>query len=94
MAMASMARRCVADEVLRRRPHGAAWALAGRGFAASGEAIDVVVIGGRPSGYVAGIMAAQLGSEHMGRSLQPLWQRHRVDFAIYVQNYERTCPVF
>ncbi|CAN6211204.1 unnamed protein product [Urochloa humidicola] len=32
----------------------------------------------------------------MGRTLQGLWQEHRVDLAIYghVHNYERTCPVY
>jgi hypothetical protein len=32
----------------------------------------------------------------MGRTLQGLWQKHRVDLAIYghVHNYERTCPVY
>nr|CAB3457520.1 unnamed protein product [Digitaria exilis] len=35
-------------------------------------------------------------AEPMGRTLQGLWQKHRVDLAIYghVHNYERTCPVY
>jgi hypothetical protein len=61
MAMASLARRRAAEAVLLRRPHAAAWASACRGYAASGEESDVVVIGGGPGGYVAAIKAAQLG---------------------------------
>ncbi|XBI82468.1 hypothetical protein VPH35_091150 [Triticum aestivum] len=58
----------------------------------------LVFLAHRPLGYSSNDFYAQEGSfaEPMGRALQPLWQRHRVDLAIYghVHNYERTCPVY
>ncbi|KAF8694942.1 hypothetical protein HU200_038049 [Digitaria exilis] len=52
----------------------------------------------RPLGYSSNDYYATEGSfsEPMGRTLQGLWQKHRVDLAIYghVHNYERTCPVY
>ncbi|KAK4358002.1 hypothetical protein RND71_023612 [Anisodus tanguticus] len=50
-------------------------------------------------GYSSGDFYADEGSfgEPMGReSLQKLWQKYKVDIAIYghVHNYERTCPIY
>ncbi|KAJ0096144.1 hypothetical protein Patl1_16680 [Pistacia atlantica] len=50
-------------------------------------------------GYSSGISYAVEGSfaEPMGReSLQKLWQKYKVDIAIYghVHNYERICPIY
>uniref|UniRef100_A0A0D9XFE3 Purple acid phosphatase n=1 Tax=Leersia perrieri TaxID=77586 RepID=A0A0D9XFE3_9ORYZ len=52
----------------------------------------------RPLGYSSNGFYAKEGSfsEPMGRTLQNLWQKHRVDLAVFghVHNYERTCPVY
>ncbi|KAK1319413.1 putative inactive purple acid phosphatase 27 [Acorus calamus] len=53
----------------------------------------------RVLGYSSSFYYAAEGSfaEPMGReSLQKLWQRYKVDIAIYghVHNYERTCPIY
>ncbi|KAK1271711.1 putative inactive purple acid phosphatase 27 [Acorus gramineus] len=53
----------------------------------------------RVLGYSSSFFYAAEGSfaEPMGReSLQKLWQRYKVDIAIYghVHNYERTCPIY
>ncbi|RCV12393.1 hypothetical protein SETIT_2G266200v2 [Setaria italica] len=51
-----------------------------------------------PLGYSSNGYYATEGSfsEPMGHALQGLWQKHRVDLAIYghVHNYERTCLVY
>ncbi|KAL0912692.1 hypothetical protein M5K25_018683 [Dendrobium thyrsiflorum] len=65
MAMASLARRRVGSLLVRPAELGrfsAAW----RGFAASAEENDVMVIGGGPVGYVAATKAAQLGLKSTG----------------------------
>ncbi|CAA7387779.1 unnamed protein product [Spirodela intermedia] len=59
----------------------------------------LVFLAHRVLGYSSGHFYVQEGSfaEPMGRdSLQELWQRHRVDLAVYghVHNYERTCPIY
>lgn len=53
----------------------------------------------RVLGYSSGMSYAAEGSfeEPMGReSLQKLWQKYRVDIALFghVHNYERTCPIY
>ncbi|CAK9148704.1 unnamed protein product [Ilex paraguariensis] len=53
----------------------------------------------RVLGYSSNDFLASQGSfeEPMGReSLQKLWQKYKVDIAIYghVHNYERTCPIY
>jgi hypothetical protein len=50
-------------------------------------------------GYSSSTFYADEGSfeEPMGReSLQKLWQKYKVDIAIYghAHNYERTCPIY
>jgi hypothetical protein len=58
----------------------------------------LVFLAHRPLGYSSNDFYQQEGSfsEPMGRALQPLWQKHRVDLAVYghVHNYEQTCPVY
>uniref|UniRef100_A0A6V7QUI8 Purple acid phosphatase n=1 Tax=Ananas comosus var. bracteatus TaxID=296719 RepID=A0A6V7QUI8_ANACO len=52
----------------------------------------------RVLGYSSSSFYAAEGSfsEPMGRDLQKLWQKYRVDLAFYghVHNYERTCPIY
>ncbi|GLU16926.1 hypothetical protein SLE2022_333310 [Rubroshorea leprosula] len=59
----------------------------------------LIFLAHRVLGYSSGISYAVEGSfgEPMGReSLQKLWQKYKVDIAIYghVHNYERTCPIY
>ncbi|GJY56838.1 probable inactive purple acid phosphatase 1 [Tanacetum coccineum] len=59
----------------------------------------LIFIAHRVLGYSSALFYAVEGSfgEPMGRdSLQKLWQKYKVDIAIYghVHNYERTCPVY
>ncbi|XP_055809923.1 probable inactive purple acid phosphatase 1 isoform X2 [Solanum dulcamara] len=59
----------------------------------------VIFLAHRVLGYSSGDFYADEGSfgEPMGReSLQKLWQKYKVDIAIYghVHNYERTCPIY
>ncbi|XP_054823019.1 probable inactive purple acid phosphatase 1 isoform X1 [Prosopis cineraria] len=59
----------------------------------------LVFLAHRVLGYSSCICYALEGSfgEPMGRdSLQKLWQKHKVDIAIYghVHNYERNCPIY
>jgi len=59
----------------------------------------LVFLAHRVLGYSSCICYAEEGSfaEPMGReSLQKLWQKYKVDIAIYghVHNYERTCPIY
>ncbi|KAK9191594.1 hypothetical protein WN943_020207 [Citrus x changshan-huyou] len=59
----------------------------------------LIFLAHRVLGYSSGIFYAVDGSfaEPMGReSLQKLWQKYKVDIAIYghVHNYERTCPIY
>ncbi|KAL5759365.1 hypothetical protein ACOSP7_017889 [Xanthoceras sorbifolium] len=59
----------------------------------------LIFLAHRVLGYSSGIFYAEDGSfaEPMGReSLQKLWQKYKVDIAIYghVHNYERICPTY
>ncbi|XP_024018238.1 probable inactive purple acid phosphatase 1 [Morus notabilis] len=59
----------------------------------------LIFLAHRVLGYSSGSFYVDEGSfaEPMGReSLQKLWQKYKVDIAIYghVHNYERTCPVY
>ncbi|KAL6186756.1 hypothetical protein ACLB2K_042875 [Fragaria x ananassa] len=59
----------------------------------------LIFLAHRVLGYSSCISYAEEGSfsEPMGReSLQKLWQKYKVDIAIYghVHNYERTCPIY
>ncbi|BBN00281.1 acid phosphatase type 7 [Marchantia polymorpha subsp. ruderalis] len=58
----------------------------------------LIFIAHRVLGYSSGDFYAAEGSfsEPMGRDLQKLWQKYRVDLAFYghVHNYERTCPIY
>ncbi|KAF8021212.1 hypothetical protein BT93_G1598 [Corymbia citriodora subsp. variegata] len=59
----------------------------------------LIFLAHRVLGYSSGEYYASEGSfaEPMGReSLQKLWQKYKVDIAIYghVHNYERTCPIY
>lgn len=59
----------------------------------------LIFLAHRVLGYSSGDLYAVEGSfaEPMGReSLQKLWQKYKVDIAIYghVHNYERTCPIY
>ncbi|XP_061347308.1 probable inactive purple acid phosphatase 1 isoform X1 [Gastrolobium bilobum] len=59
----------------------------------------LIFLAHRVLGYSSCICYAEEGSfaEPMGReSLQGLWQKYKVDIAIYghVHNYERTCPIY
>ncbi|GAB2214495.1 hypothetical protein Drorol1_Dr00018846 [Drosera rotundifolia] len=59
----------------------------------------LIFLAHRVLGYSSGSFYALEGSfgEPMGRAgLQKLWQKYRVDIAIYghVHNYERTCPIY
>ncbi|KAJ6718391.1 PURPLE ACID PHOSPHATASE [Salix purpurea] len=59
----------------------------------------LIFLAHRVLGYSSGTWYAEEGSfeEPMGReSLQKLWQKYKVDIAMYghVHNYERTCPIY
>jgi len=59
----------------------------------------LIFLAHRVLGYSSCICYAEEGSfaEPMGReSLQKLWQKYKVDIAIYghVHNYQRTCPIY
>ena len=59
----------------------------------------LIFLAHRVLGYSSGSNYADEGSfeEPMGReSLQKLWQKCKVDIAVYghVHNYERTCPIY
>lgn len=59
----------------------------------------LIFLAHRVLGYSSNSYYAEEGSfeEPMGReSLQKLWQKHKVDIALYghVHNYERTCPIY
>ncbi|CAH1431476.1 unnamed protein product [Lactuca virosa] len=59
----------------------------------------LIFIAHRVLGYSSSLVYAVEGSfgEPMGRdSLQKLWQKYKVDIAIYghAHNYERTCPIY
>ncbi|KAI4386410.1 hypothetical protein MLD38_004342 [Melastoma candidum] len=59
----------------------------------------LIFLAHRVLGYSSGSFYAEDGAfaEPMGReSLQKLWQKHKVDVALYghVHNYERTCPIY
>lgn len=59
----------------------------------------LIFLAHRVLGYSSGSFYAEEGSfeEPMGReNLQGLWQKYKVDIAIYghVHNYERTCPIY
>ncbi|KAF4368171.1 hypothetical protein F8388_022804 [Cannabis sativa] len=59
----------------------------------------LIFLAHRVLGYSSGDFYVDEGSfgEPMGRdSLQKLWQKYKVDIAIYghVHNYERTCPIY
>ena len=59
----------------------------------------LIFLAHRVLGYSSASWYAEQGSfaEPMGReSLQKLWQKYKVDIAIYghVHNYERTCPIY
>lgn len=59
----------------------------------------LIFLAHRVLGYSSATWYAEEGSfeEPMGReSLQRLWQKYKVDIAIYghVHNYERTCPIY
>ncbi|CAN1314117.1 Probable inactive purple acid phosphatase 1 [Linum perenne] len=59
----------------------------------------LIFIAHRVLGYSSASWYAEQGSfeEPMGReSLQKLWQKYKVDIAVYghVHNYERTCPIY
>uniref|UniRef100_A0A0E0M336 Purple acid phosphatase n=1 Tax=Oryza punctata TaxID=4537 RepID=A0A0E0M336_ORYPU len=95
-----MFRFCVSDTEHDWRPGTEQHAFLDRCFAAADRKHQpwLVFAAHRPLGYSSNDYYAKEGSfsEPMGRSLQPLWQKHRVDLAIYghVHNYERTCPVY
>lgn len=59
----------------------------------------LIFLAHRVLGYSSSTFYAEQGSssEPMGReSLQSLWQKYKVDLAIYghVHSYERTCPIY
>lgn len=59
----------------------------------------LIFLAHRVLGYSSGSFYVDDGSfgEPMGREgLQKLWQKYKVDIAIYghVHNYERTCPIY
>ena len=59
----------------------------------------LIFLAHRVLGYSSATFYADDGSfaEPMGReSLQKLWQKYKVDIAIYghAHNYERTCPIY
>uniref|UniRef100_J3MYZ8 Purple acid phosphatase n=1 Tax=Oryza brachyantha TaxID=4533 RepID=J3MYZ8_ORYBR len=95
-----MFRFCVGDTEHDWRPGTEQHAFRDRCFAAADRKHQpwLVFAAHRPLGYSSNDFYAKEGSfsEPMGRSLQPLWQKHRVDLAVYghVHNYERTCPVY
>ncbi|CAM0952208.1 unnamed protein product [Alopecurus aequalis] len=95
-----MFRFCVGDTEHDWRPGSEQHAFLDSCFAAADRKHQpwLVFLAHRPLGYSSNDFYEQEGSfsEPMGRTLQPLWQKHRVDLAIYghVHNYERTCPVY
>lgn len=95
-----MFRFCVGDTEHDWRPGSEQHAFLDACFAGADRKHQpwLVFLAHRPLGYSSNDFYAQEGSfaEPMGRALQPLWQRHRVDLAVYghVHNYERTCPVY
>ncbi|KAL5201042.1 hypothetical protein ABZP36_035396 [Zizania latifolia] len=95
-----MFRFCVGDTEHDWRPGSEQHAFLDRCFAAADRKHQpwLVFAAHRPLGYSSNDYYAREGSfsEPMGRTLQSLWQKHRVDLAIYghVHNYERTCPVY
>uniref|UniRef100_A0A0E0B508 Purple acid phosphatase n=1 Tax=Oryza glumipatula TaxID=40148 RepID=A0A0E0B508_9ORYZ len=95
-----MFRFCVGDTEHDWRPGTAQHAFLDGCFAAADRKHQpwLVFAAHRPLGYSSNEYYAREGSfsEPMGRTLQPLWQKHRVDLAVYghVHNYERTCPVY
>ncbi|BAT08857.1 Os09g0505900, partial [Oryza sativa Japonica Group] len=94
-----MFRFCVGDTEHDWRPGTAQHAFLDGCFAAADRKHQpwLVFAAHRPLGYSSNEYYAREGSfsEPMGRTLQPLWQKHRVDLAVYghVHNYERTCPL-
>ncbi|KAL3684842.1 hypothetical protein R1sor_002864 [Riccia sorocarpa] len=58
----------------------------------------LIFIAHRVLGYSSGDFYANSGNfgEPMGRDLQKLWQKYKVDLAFYghVHNYERSCPIY
>ncbi|KAL6601233.1 hypothetical protein ACP70R_044453 [Stipagrostis hirtigluma subsp. patula] len=95
-----MFRFCVGDTEHDWRPGSEQHAFLDGCFAAADRKHQpwLVFAAHRPLGYSSNDFYAAEGtfSEPMGRALQALWQRHRVDLAVYghVHNYERTCPVY
>lgn len=96
-----MFRFCVGDTEHDWRPGSEQHAFLDACFASADRKHQpwLVFLAHRPLGYSSNDFYAQEGAfaEPMGReSLQPLWQKHRVDLAVYghVHNYERTCPVY
>ncbi|OEL12549.1 putative inactive purple acid phosphatase 27 [Dichanthelium oligosanthes] len=95
-----MFRFCVGDTEHDWRPASEQHAFLDRCFASADRKHQpwLVFAAHRPLGYSSNDYYATEGSfsEPMGRTLQGLWQKHRVDLAIYghVHNYERTCPVY
>ncbi|WVZ65481.1 hypothetical protein U9M48_014836 [Paspalum notatum var. saurae] len=95
-----MFRFCVADTEHDWRPGSEQHAFLDRCLASADRKHQpwLVFLAHRPLGYSSNDYYATEGSfsEPMGRTLQGLWQKHRVDLAIYghVHNYERTCPVY
>ncbi|KAK3133777.1 hypothetical protein QOZ80_6AG0540880 [Eleusine coracana subsp. coracana] len=95
-----MFRFCVGDTEHDWRPGSEQHAFLERCFASADRKHQpwLVFAAHRPLGYSSNDYYAQEGSfaEPMGRALQGLWQKHRVDLAIYghAHNYERTCPVY
>lgn len=95
-----MFRFCVGDTEHDWRPGSEQHAFLDRCFASADRKHQpwLVFAAHRPLGYSSNDYYATEGSfsEPMGRTLQGLWQKHRVDLAIYghVHNYERTCPVY
>ncbi|RLN32938.1 putative inactive purple acid phosphatase 27 [Panicum miliaceum] len=95
-----MFRFCVGDTEHDWRPGSEQHAFLERCFASADRKHQpwLVFAAHRPLGYSSNDFYAAEGSfaEPMGRALQGLWQKHRVDLAVYghVHNYERTCPVY
>lgn len=58
----------------------------------------LIFLAHRVLGYSSGDFYVAEGSfgEPMGRELEKLWQKYKVDIAVYghVHNYERTCPLY
>lgn len=96
-----MFRFCVADTEQDWRPGSEQYEFLERCMASVDRQKQpwLVFLAHRVLGYSSGAFYVKEGSfeEPMGRdSLQELWQRHRVDLAVYghVHNYERTCPIY